>query len=83
MAKPDGSVDNVALGLKIKAVRAHRRRSQVEVARAIGVSQATYSSYERGEYELPLGALVAISRYLDVSAAWLLDLPEGIDKSPF
>ena len=49
----------------IKALRSSKNLSQKEVAAQIGVSQATYSAYERGRNEPPAEIIVRLSYLFD------------------
>ena len=49
--------------------------SQIELARAIGVSNGNVGDWERGRSKPGYDALVALSRYFEISAGRLLELP--------
>jgi len=56
---------------------------QTELARALGISQATVSDYERGRRRPPLGMLVRLAEALGVSVGWLLTAtPEQAEENP-
>ncbi len=54
---------------------------QATFAAQIGAKQTTYSSWERGKKEPPLGVLVEISRQFGVTTDWLLGLPDKVKSS--
>ena len=52
--------------------------TQAELAEMIGITKEQYGRYERGVNELPLRYFKKICLVLNVSPAWLLDLPENL-----
>ena len=64
---------------RIKALRQEMGIKQVELARAVSVSQAALSGYETGRYEPDFATLKKIAEYLHVSVDYLLG---GIKKDP-
>ena len=59
----------------LKELRAQKKVSQIELARAIGVSNGNVGDWERGRSKPGYYALVALSRYFEISAGRLLELP--------
>jgi len=55
--------------------------TQVEMARALGVSQANISSYERGALRLPCDLLFLMAQLLKVTADQLLGLGKQADSA--
>jgi len=55
------------LSQSLANLRKGKGLSQKEVAAALGISQATYSTYERGRTEPPMELLVRLSYYYGVS----------------
>jgi len=49
---PERASTREALGMRLKLLRVHARRSQVSVAQTLEVRPATVSSWEQGESEL-------------------------------
>lgn len=76
-------IDLDTLGRRLRATRALRGYTQKQVAEQIEVSQATYSDYEHGRVLMGLTKFVALIRFLDVNADWLLGLPSGEGQGPF
>ncbi|OES45413.1 helix-turn-helix domain-containing protein [Domibacillus iocasae] len=61
------------LGDKLKALRG--KRTQEEVANAIGLSRARYSHYENNRVEPDIDILVKIADYYKVSVDYLVGRP--------
>lgn len=57
---------------RIKVLRLERNIKQVDLAKAVSVSQATLSGYETGKYEPDFDTLKRIAEYFDVSIDYLL-----------
>lgn len=57
---------------KLRDLREDNDKSQVEVATYLGTSQTMYARYERGANELPIRHLIALCKYYNVSADYLL-----------
>ena len=64
---------------RIKALRQEMGIKQVELARAVSVSQAALSGYETGRYEPDFATLKKIAEYFHVSVDYLLG---GTKKEP-
>lgn len=75
---PERAAD-VAIGQRIRLLREHRRLTQAQLARAIGVSYQQVYKYERGIDRLSVGRLVLIATALSVSPHDLLDGLSGTE----
>jgi putative transcriptional regulator len=65
----------LALGERIRIARTRCKKSQVELARDVGISKTTLSDIETGKTAAPSSAIISdIARVLDVSADFLLGL---------
>ena len=65
----------LALGERIRIARTRCKKSQVELARDVGISKTTLSDIETGKTVAPSSAIITdIARVLDVSADFLLGL---------
>jgi len=62
----------VALGMRVRALRRARDLTAVALARAAGISVATVSKIEKGSISTSLSTLQALARALDVPIAELL-----------
>ena len=60
---------------RIGDLREDSDRKQVEVAKYLGVTQSTYSSYERGDINIPVEALIKLADLYDVSLDYLSAVP--------
>ncbi len=60
----------------IKDLRESQEMSQYELARALQVSQSAVAKWELGKTEPTSSALVAIARFFNVSADYLLELED-------
>lgn len=66
---------------RIKRAIGYRRRTQKDVADAIGISQTSMSKIARGETEEPgAGIIRAIAEELNVSADYLMGLSDDIER---
>lgn len=62
---------------RLKALRKESGMSQDAVCRKIGEKQGTYSTWEIGKYEPPLGVLIKLAQLFNVSADYLLGIQES------
>lgn len=60
------------LGNQIRAQRKHREMSQLELARALGVSRPSVANMEAGRQRVPLHLLYRLARILDTDPGALL-----------
>ena len=61
---------------RIRALRKEHKKSQVQIAGILGISQTMYSRYEREENELPVRHLIGLSQYYNVSSDYILGLSD-------
>lgn len=59
---------------RIRDLREDNDKTQKEIAAYLGTSQTMYARYERGANELPVRHLIALCKYYNVSADYLLGL---------
>lgn len=64
---------------KLRDIREDSDLTQAELAELIGITKEQYGRYERGVNELPLRYFRKICLVLNISPAWLLDLPEDLN----
>lgn len=60
----------------VKDLRESQELSQYELEKALQVSQSAVAKWELGKTEPTASAIVAISRYFNVSADYLLELED-------
>lgn len=58
----------------LKMLRTRRNITQIELAKAIGVSNGNVGDWERGRSKPGYDALAALSRYFEISPEYLLEL---------
>ena len=61
---------------RIRDLREDHDKTQKEIADILGTSQTMYARYERGANELPLHHLIALCKYYNVSADYILGLSD-------
>lgn len=64
------------LGTRIKDLRRHRKISQIDLAKHLGVSKSVISSYETGVHFPPYDILIKIANLFDVSTDYLLGVSD-------
>lgn len=62
---------------RIRNLRIDHDKSQAQIAAVLGTSKNQVGKYERGEQEMPIKHLLTICNYYEVSADYVLGLPEG------
>lgn len=63
---------------KIKNLRQDADKTQSEIAKLLETSQSYYAKYENGKHPLPIEHLITLCKYYNVSADYVLGLPEGM-----
>lgn len=61
----------------IKELREDNDLSQKEIAKVLDIKQQVYSRYELGIRALPIEHLIALCKYYNVSADYVLGLDKG------
>ena len=64
---------------KIQYIRESKNITQKQIAEHLGIKQQQYSRYEKGINIMPVTFLREICLFLDVSANYILDLPEKMN----
>jgi transcriptional regulator with XRE-family HTH domain len=62
---------------KIRDLRIDHDLSQAQIAAILGSTKNQVGKYERGEQEMPIKHLLTLCNYYNVSADYILGLPEG------
>lgn len=60
--------------MRLRDLREDRDLTQAQLAGILHVKPNTYSQYESGKRQLPIGALVTLARYYHTSADYILGL---------
>lgn len=63
---------------RIKNLRIDADKTQAEIANILKTGQSYYAKYENGHRLLPLDRLKELCLYYNVSADYILGLPEGM-----
>ncbi len=62
--------------MKLKELREDRDITQREIAEMLNCRQNTYQQYESGKRQLPVEVLKKLCLFYNVSADYILDLPQ-------
>lgn len=65
---------------RIGDLREDNDKKQIELAKYLGVSQGTYSLYERGEVNIPVDALIKLADFYNVSLDYLVGRSNRPDR---
>lgn len=60
----------------IKDLREDNDKTQTEIAEYLGTTQQVYSRYEKGENEIPVRHIIALCKYYNASADYVLGLTD-------
>ena len=67
---------------RIRDLREDADKTQTQIAEYLGTSQTMYARYERGANEMPIRYLVALCKYYQVSADYILGFTNHIIPLP-
>lgn len=73
-------MNNVLIGLNIKAARKRKRMTQRELADHIGKVESSIRKYEKGEVEVPNSVLEQIASTLDTTLSELIGIAPSNDE---
>lgn len=62
----------------IRALREDNDLTQNDVAKVLNIKQQQYSVYERGLQEFPTRHIKALALFYNISADYILDLPDNL-----
>ena len=62
---------------RIRDLREDRDLTQSDIANLLNIHQSTYSDYESGKLNLPVEALVALSKFYKTSTDYILCLTDN------
>lgn len=60
----------------LRELRENRDLKQSDIAKVLGTTQQVYSRYENGQNEMPVRHIITLCRYYNVSADYVLGLPQ-------
>lgn len=63
---------------RIKEIREDKDLKQREIAKILNCRQNTYSQYESGKRQIPNEVIKKLCIYYNISADYILDLPQGL-----
>lgn len=66
-----------AYAQKIRDLRIDHDLSQAQIAEVLGSTKNQVGKYERGEQEMPIKHLMTLCNYYNISADYILGLPQG------
>ncbi len=61
---------------RMRALREDNDLTQTDIAKMLGIAQTTYSQYELYKRPMPIEYLVALCKYYEVSADYMLGLSD-------
>ncbi len=64
---------------RIKELRLKNNLTQAEISKILGISQASYSLYERGKRDLSISVLLKLSRYYKTSPDYIVGDTDEIE----
>jgi transcriptional regulator with XRE-family HTH domain len=67
--------------MRIKELREDNDKTQKEIAEYLHIGQNTYSQYENGQRQIPIGCLIALALYYKTSTDYLLGLTD--ERKPY
>ncbi|TDK48243.1 helix-turn-helix domain-containing protein [Algoriphagus formosus] len=81
-------LENKTIGRNLAMFRKLRDRKAVEVADYLGVKEATYTKYERGESKITVDLIQKVAEFLEVDPIHLISAQPGhviehLTNSPF
>ena len=62
----------------IRELREDNDKTQLEIAEILHTDQSYYGKYERGIRALPIEHLITLCKYYNISADYILGLPENM-----
>ncbi len=60
---------------RIREFREDNNKTQAKIAKLLNTSQQHYSSIEKGQTEISADRVVTLAKYYNVSADYILELP--------
>ena len=66
---------------RIRNLREDRDLTQKEMAKILSIAQTTYSDYELGKLNIPLGTLIELAKFHNTSIDYMLGLTD--ERRPY
>lgn len=63
---------------RLRNLREDADKRQYDIAKLLNITRQQYGLYETGEREIKLKQLIALCKYYNVSADYILGLPKGM-----
>ena len=63
---------------RFKELREDHDKTQTQIAEYLGIKQSYYSKQERGAKPFQIEQIIALCRYYNVSADYILGLPDNL-----
>lgn len=70
---------NISFGEKIRNLREDRDINQTQLGKAVNMTQRKISYIECGKYEPSIDDIVSLCKFFNVSADYLLSLPQNLN----
>ena len=67
--------------MRLKSIREDRDITQTEIAKLLNCKQNTYQQYESGKRQVPIEALIKLSKFYKTSVDYLLEVTD--DPTPY
>lgn len=67
---------------RLRGLREDNDLTQTQIAEVLGTSQTMYARYERGANEMPIRHIIALCRFYNISADYLLDIQPDKHRKP-
>lgn len=64
--------------IQLRQLRESHDKTQREIAEYLGIKQTVYSRYETGKNDMKPNQIIALCKYYNVSADYILGLPEHL-----
>ena len=71
------AINSVEMGNRARDIRVSKNIKQIEISKALGITQPCYSRFENGLYDMPISQIIKLCEILGVSVSWLIG--EDID----
>ena len=66
---------------RVRKLREEKKLTQANLADMLCVAQTTYSDYERGKLNIPIGSLIRLSEFYHTSIDYLLNRTD--ERKPY